>query len=544
MSNDLAELRGRVGSEFDAVVVGAGFGGLYALYKLREAGYSVKVLESASDIGGTWYFNRYPGARCDIESMSYSYSFSEELQQEWEWSERYAAQPEILRYINHVADRFDLRRYIQLDTRVARVVYDEEKGRWLVETEAGEVLSGRFCMLATGCLSVPQKPSIKGLDSFEGDWYHTGFWPHQRIDFTGKRVGIIGTGSSGIQAIPLIAAEADHLTVFQRTPNYSIPAWNKPLTPDVVAEWKGRYGEIRERARRGQAGVGFEPRVCAAMEITAQEQREELERRWRHGGLVMWETFTDVLSDERANQVAADFVREKIREKVKDPELAEKLSPEGYPYGAKRICVDTDYYETFNRDNVSLVDLNEEPIEQVTPEGLRTAKRDYEFDALVFATGFDAMTGPILKIGVVGRGGVTVAEKWAAGPRTYLGLMMAGFPNLFIIAGPGSPSVLSNMVVSIEQHVDWIADCLAHMEAQGFDWIEPTQAAEDDWTGHCNDRASQTLFPQANSWYMGANIPGKPRVFMPYLGGVGPYRDICDEVAAKSYEGFAMTGQG
>jgi cyclohexanone monooxygenase len=544
MPADISKLADRVTGEFDAIVVGAGFGGLYALYRLRKDGYRVKVLEAAADVGGTWYFNRYPGARCDIESMSYSYSFSDELQQEWEWSERYAAQPEILKYINHVADRFDLRPQIQFDTRVMRVLYDDTEGRWLIETEAGEVFAARFCVLAAGCLSVPQKPDVKGLDSFKGNWYHTGFWPHEMVDFTGQRVGVIGTGSSGIQAIPIIAEQARHLTVFQRTPNYSIPAWNRPLEPDLVAEWKARYAEIRERARTGQAGVGFEPRVCAAMEISREEQLHELKRRWQHGGLVMWETFTDVLSDERANAVAADFVREKIRAVVEDPEVADLLCPKGYPYGAKRICVDTNYYRTFNRDNVTLVDIAADPIEEVTPSGLRTRDREFELDALVFATGFDAMTGPILKIDIRGKGGVSLRDKWSDGPHTYLGLMVAGFPNMFIVAGPGSPSVLSNMVVSIEQHVDWIADCLATMKAKGNGWVEPTQEAEDEWTNHCNQRASETLFPQANSWYMGANIPGKPRVFMPYLGGVGAYREICDDVAAKDYDGFAMSAQG
>ena len=544
MPSETAELASQFKGEFDAIVVGAGFGGLYALYRLRKDGYRVKVLEAAADVGGTWYFNRYPGARCDIESMSYSYSFSDELQQEWEWSERYAAQPEILKYINHVADRFDLRPHIQFDTRVMRVIYDDSEGRWLIETEAGEVFAARFCVLAAGCLSVPQKPDVKGLDSFEGNWYHTGFWPDENVDFTGQRVGVIGTGSSGIQAIPIIAEQARHLTVFQRTPNYSIPAWNRPLEPELVAEWKGRYAEIRERARTGQAGVGFEPRVCAAMEISREEQLHELERRWQHGGLVMWETFTDVLSDERANAVAADFVREKIRAVVEDPKVADLLCPKGYPYGAKRICVDTNYYRTFNRDNVTLVDIASDPIEEVTPTGLRTGEEEFELDALVFATGFDAMTGPILKIDIRGRGGVSLRDKWSDGPHTYLGLMVAGFPNMFIVAGPGSPSVLSNMVVSIEQHVDWLADCLAHLKAQGLDSVEPTQEAEDEWTNHCNQRASETLFPRANSWYMGANIPGKPRVFMPYLGGVGPYREICDDVAAKDYDGFAMSAQG
>ena len=544
MSSDLAGLRERITAEFDAVVIGAGFSGLYAIYRLRKAGFSVKVLEAAPDIGGTWYFNRYPGARCDVESMSYSYSFDNELQQEWEWSERYAGQAEILRYINHVADRFDLRSDIQFNTLVTRAVFDEDAGRWLVETEAGEVFSGRFCLLASGCLSVPNKPQIEGLDDFEGDMYHTAFWPHEKVDFSGKRVGVIGTGSSGVQAIPLIAAEAEHVTVFQRTANYVVPAHNGPLKPEYVAEWKRHYPELRDRARYavriGQATVGFTPRVSAALEITPEEQREELERRWGHGGLMMWEPFTDVLRDERANEVVAEFVREKIREAVKDPELAEKLCPKGFPYGAKRLCVGTDYYETFNRDNISLVDLNEQPIERVMANGIRTTERDYEFDAIVLATGFDAMTGAILKMDLIGRGGATMREKWAAGPRTHMGIMMADFPNLFMITGPGSPAAFSNLVLSIEQHVEWVTDCLSYVRDKGCDRIEPTREAEDEWCDRLNERASKTLFPRANSWYMGANIPGKPRAFMVYLGGVGPYREHCEEVARDGYPGFAM----
>ena len=540
MSIRSGELANEITAEFDAVVVGAGFAGLYMLHRLRGDGYSVKVLEAAADVGGTWYFNRYPGARCDIESMSYSYSFSEELQQEWEWTERYAAQPEILSYINHVADRFALRPDIQFETRVTQALFDDANQRWLIVTDRGDVFAAKVCILATGCLSVPQQPDIKGLDSFDGRWYHTGFWPHEGVDFNGQRVGVIGTGSSGIQAIPIIAEQAVHLTVFQRTANYSIPAWNSPLDPNVVAQWKARYSEIRERARNGLAGVGFDGRVCATLEITPEEQQHELERRWKHGGLVMWETFTDVLSNEEANAVTADFVRQKIRAQIDDPEIADLLCPKGFPYGTKRICTDTNYYRTFNRDNVALADIAGAPIEEITPTGLRMGGQSYELDTLVFATGFDAMTGPILDIDIRGRDGLSLSDKWSAGPRTYLGLMVAGFPNLFAIAGPGSPSVLSNMVVSIEQHVDWIADCLEHMRQEGLDCIEPAKEAEDGWVDHANELASATLFPQANSWYMGANIPGKPRVFMPYLGGVGSYRKICDEVASNAYDGFEM----
>lgn len=543
MSDQSGKTPSRAIGELDVLVIGAGFGGLYALYRLRSDGYSVKVLEAAADVGGTWNFNRYPGARCDIESMSYSYSFSEDLQQEWEWSERYAAQPEILNYINHVADRFELRQHIQFETRATQAVYDEVTRRWQVTTDGGEVISARFCVLATGCLSVPQRPNVEGLDKFEGRWYHTGFWPHEDVDFGGQRVGVVGTGSSGIQAIPLIAEQADHLTVFQRTANYSVPAWNRPLEAEVAAEWKARYPEIRQRARLGLAGVGFEGRQCATMEISEEEQQHELERRWKHGGLVMWETFTDVLSNDEANAVTAEFVRAKIRAQVEDPEIADLLTPKGYPYGSKRICTDTNYYRTFNRENVELVDISSSPIEEVTPTGIRAGGKSYDLDALVFATGFDAMTGPILDIDIRGKDGLSLRKKWSAGPRTYLGLMVAGFPNLFTIAGPGSPSVLSNMVVSIEQHVDWIADCLNHMKQEGFECIEPALEAEDGWVDHANELASATLFPKANSWYIGANIPGKPRVFMPYLGGVGSYRKICDDIASNAYEGFVISSQ-
>jgi cyclohexanone monooxygenase len=543
VSDQSGKTPSRAIGELDVLVIGAGFGGLYALYRLRSDGYSVKVLEAAADVGGTWNFNRYPGARCDIESMSYSYSFSEDLQQAWEWSERYAAQPEILNYINHVADRFELRQHIQFETRATQAVYDEVTRRWQVTTDGGEVISARFCILATGCLSVPQRPNIEGLDKFEGRWYHTGFWPHEDVDFSGQRVGVVGTGSSGIQAIPLIAEQADHLTVFQRTAHYSVPAWNRPLEAGVAAEWKARYPEIRQRARLGLAGVGFEGRQCATMEISEEEQQHELERRWQHGGLVMWETFTDVLSNEEANAVTAEFVRAKIRAQIEDPEIADLLTPKGYPYGSKRICTDTNYYRTFNRENVELVDISSSPIEEVTLTGIRAGGESYDLDALVFATGFDAMTGPILDIDIRGKDGLSLREKWSAGPRTYLGLMVAGFPNLFTIAGPGSPSVLSNMVVSIEQHVDWIADCLNHMKQEGFECIEPDLEAEDGWVDHANELASATLFPKANSWYIGANIPGKPRVFMPYLGGVGSYRKICDDIASNAYEGFVISSQ-
>jgi len=529
-------------ADFDAVVVGAGFSGLYMLHRLRQEGFSAKVIEAGGDVGGTWYWNRYPGARCDIPSLMYSYSFSEELQQEWEWQEHYAGQPEILRYLNHVADRFDLRRDIQFDTRVTAAAFDESSNRWTISTDTPEVISAQFCIMATGCLSSPKELPFEGLDSFTGDWYHTGYWPHEGVDFTGQRVGIIGTGSSSIQSIPVIAEQADHLTVFQRTANFSVPAWNHDLADDEVAEWKARYAEIRRLARIGENATGTPVNMWAATEITPEQQREELERRWQMGGLAMWFPFTDVITNDQANTIAGDFVRDKIRSTVKDPETAELLCPKGYPYGTKRVCVDTDYYDTFNRDNITLINISDSPIQRITPAGLKTRTDEYAFDSLVFATGFDAMTGTLLRMDIHGRNHTALRDKWMAGPRAYLGLMMADFPNLFAITGPGSPSVLSNMVVSIEQHVDWVADCMIHLRRQSLASIEPTKDAEDHWVDHVNELASATLLPQADSWYMGANIPGKPRVFMPYLAGVGPYRQICDEVVSDGYRGFVLSG--
>jgi cyclohexanone monooxygenase len=525
----------------DAVVVGAGFAGLYMLHRLRGLGFSARVFEAGDGVGGTWYWNRYPGARCDVESMDYSYSFSDELQQEWTWSERYAAQPEILRYINHVADRFDLRRDIQLSTRVTSATFDEATGRWTVETDRGDRVSARFCIMATGCLSTTQVPKIPGLDAFRGSRYHTGHWPHEGVDFTGRRVGIIGTGSSAIQSIPIIAEQAAHLFVFQRTPNFSIPAHNAPLDREFERRVKGSYAEFRRQARESRVGFVVERSDASALAVTDDERRYQYEKRWRRGGLGFTATFADLLTNPEANETAAEFCRERIREVVRDPAVAEVLVPRDYPVGTKRMCVDTRYYETFNRPNVTLVDIRRSPIETVTPDGLRTRDGAYAFDSLVLATGFDAMTGALLAVDIRGRAGRTLREAWAEGPRTYLGLAIAGFPNLFTITGPGSPSVLSNMIVSIEQHVDWIADCLAHLRAHGHATIEATAAAQEGWVSHVNEVGHATLYPRANSWYMGANVPGKPRVFMPYIGGVGAYRQICDDVAAKGYEGFALT---
>jgi cyclohexanone monooxygenase len=527
---------------YDVVVVGAGFAGMYMLHRLRGLGFSVRVYEQGGGVGGTWYWNRYPGARCDVESMQYSYSFSDELQQEWDWSERYAPQPEILKYANHVADRFDLRPDIQFNTRIDRAVFDEFENLWRVSTSDGKTATARFVVLATGCLSNARMPDIKGLASFKGPVYHTGSWPHEPVDFSGLRVGLIGTGSSGIQSTPVIAEQAKHLTVFQRTANFSIPARNAKLTEEERQAFREKYPEVRRFAREeARNGIYTELPDRGALDDGANERHSKYEARWQRGGLTFMSVYNDLALNQAANDTAADFVRGKIAEIVADPQAAALLQPRSHPIGTKRICIDTDYFATFNRDNVTLVDIKSSPIEEILPQGLRTAAATYEFDALVLATGFDAMTGSVARIGITGRNGQTLNQKWAEGPKTYLGLMSAGFPNLFIITGPGSPSVLSNMIVSIEQHVDWIADALSNMREWGHDVMEADQAAEDKWVAHVNEVAHGTLYPQANSWYMGANIPGKPRIFMPYIGGVGIYRQICNEIAAKGYEGFGLT---
>lgn len=532
--------------EFDAVIVGAGFSGLYQLHRLRdELGMSVRVLESGDGVGGTWYWNRYPGARCDVESLEYSYSFSEKLEQEWEWTERYPTQPELLRYMNHVADRFELWPDIQFRTRVSEAHFDEEKERWNLRTEGGERFSAQFCIMATGCLSIPKFPDMgefPGLESFEGDWYHTGAWPHGGVDFTGKRVGVIGTGSTGIQSIPQIAKQASHLTVFQRTPNFSVPAQNRPLDSETQDRVKANYSELRQEMRESSLGlIPVEPKADSAMELPSEKREQAYEEGWQTGGLRMLLTFPDLLTNQDSNDTMAEHIRNKIREIVDDPETAELLAPKSYPFGTKRPCVDTEYFETYNRDNVSLVDVKSSPIQEILPNGLRTQDAEYEFDSIVFATGFDAMTGALFNIDIRGKGGELLKEKWGDRPLTYLGLATAGFPNMFTITGPGSPSVLSNMMVSIEQHVDWITDCLSYMRERDLECIEPTAEAENAWVEHVAEVGDATLYPLANSWYMGANVPGKPRVFMPYVGGVGAYRQVCDDVAAKGYEGFAFS---
>jgi cyclohexanone monooxygenase len=527
----------------DVVIVGAGLAGLYAIHRLRGLGLAVRAYEAGSGVGGTWFWNRYPGARCDVESLEYSYAFSDELQQEWKWPERYGNQPEILQYINHVADRFDLRRDVQLDTRVTSALFDARTGEWNVKTDKGEEIRARYCVMASGNLSTPRVPDFKGIGDFKGKWYHSGLWPHEGVDFSGLRVGVVGTGSSGVQMIPLIARQAKHLTVFQRTANFSLPARNGPMEPERERNHKADYPARRRAAYDTPFAIGGYPKpVKSALEATPEERNAAYEAKWQEGGSISYlYAYTDLLVNKEANDTASEFVRNKIRGIVKDQRTAELLAPKDHPIGTKRLCLDTGYYETYNRDNVTLVDVRSDPIREITPTGLRTGKQEFELDAIVFATGFDAMTGALREIDIRTSEGAALADKWDGGPLTYLGLMVAGFPNMFVITGPGSPGVKTQMIASIEQHVDWIAGAIDHLNKHQLDRIEPTPTAESEWVHHVNQVADSTLYPLANSWYMGANIPGKPRVFMPYVGGFDRYKRRCDEVAAKGYEGFTLS---
>jgi cyclohexanone monooxygenase len=526
--------------EVDAVVVGAGFAGMYMLHCLRKRGLTVQGFEAGTDVGGTWYWNRYPGARCDAESIEYSYSFDHDLEQEWRWTERFATQPEIFAYAAHVAERFDLRRDIQFETRVISAVFDDCSLRWAIGTEKGDAVSARYFIGAVGCLSQPKDPDIAGLESFAGETLFSSRWPQAPVDFEGKRVGVIGTGSTGTQIIPVVARQAGELYVFQRTPNFSMPARNAPITDEQDRAAKRDYAALRARGRElGAVAVDFGTQ--SALSVSPEERQKVYEARWQLGGPVIQTAFRDIMIDPAANETAAEFVRGMIREIVKDPVVARALSPTTYPIGAKRVCVDTDYYDTFNRENVHLVDLIATPLERITPEGVRTSKEEIALDVLILATGFDAITGPMLAMNIKGRDDRSLRDVWSHGPRTYLGLMVAGFPNMFVITGPGSPSVLGNVIISIEQHVEWLDRLIAHMEREGIATIEPTSEAEADWVAHVNMVADQTLFSKANSWYMGANIPGKPRMFLPYVGGMGNYRRKCDEVADAGYAGFLLT---
>ena len=543
MVNALRDRSGGEVTELDALVIGAGFAGLYQLLCLRDRlGLTVKALEAGGGVGGTWYWNRYPGARCDSESHVYWYTFSPELMREWEWSERYPGQAEIMRYLNFAADKFDLKRDIRFNTRVTSAHYDEIANRWQIQTEQGETYVVKFLVTAVGCLSTANVPNFPGLKDFKGDWYHTGEWPHEGVDFTDKRVGMIGTGSTGIQAAPLIAAQAKHLTVFQRTANYSVPARNAPLTPEFKQYVKKHAEDIRATTHETLNGMGFKIEDRKAVETSVEEREKIYEAAWERGGLQFRATFQDMMIDKAANDTAADFLKRKIRAVVKDPRTAALLSDIDYPYAAKRPPIDTDYFETYNRSNVTLVDVKTAPIQDITTAGVRTAEGEYPLDIIVFATGFDAMTGPLLRMDIRGRSGLALKDVWEAGPRNYLGLQITGFPNLFTITGPGSPSVLCNMPVAIEQHADWITNCIDYMRTKGMECIEAKLGSMEKWVAEVNDVANKTLLPQVkHSWYLGANILGKPRVFMPYAGGMVRYREIYQEVAARDYEGFDLS---
>lgn len=531
--------------DVDVVVVGAGFAGLYLLHRFRGLGISAQGIEAAAGVGGTWYWNRYPGARCDVESIDYSYSFDAELDEAWRWTERYASQPEILAYLEHVADRFDLTRDIRFSTKVEAAAWDDEQSLWRLRTDVGEDVVCRHYVMATGCLSQPKTSEIDGHDRFGGEIYFTSRWPHEGVDFSGKRVGLIGTGSSAIQSIPVVAQQAEALTVFQRTPNFSIPARNGPDPAEKRAAIDGDRAAYREQARWSRAGVPMDPAKDGALAVSEEERTERYEQAWAAGGLFATiGSFNDLLLNPASNETIAEFIRAKIRGIVKDPVTAEALCPTNHPFGTKRPCLDDNYFDTYNLPHVTLVDLLKDPIQTITETGIDTESGSCVFDALVFATGFDAMTGAIVSVDIKGRDGLRLADKWVDGPKTYLGLMSVGFPNFYMVTGPGSPSVLSNMAVSIEQHVDWICDTLEDLRGRGVDRIEPTEMAEAGWVQHVNDVADLTLYPRANSWYMGANVPGKPRVFLPYVGGVGNYRTICEEVVGDDYLGFVLEGDG
>ncbi len=531
--------------DFDVVVVGAGMAGLYSLYKLRELGFSAVALETGDDVGGTWYWNRYPGARCDIPTTDYSYSFDPDLEDEWTWSEKYATQPEILRYLQFVADKYDLRRDIRFSTRVENAAWDDSTSRWVIRTRGGDVVTGRHYVMATGCLSAPKSPEFDGLERFGGEVYFTSSWPHEGVDFGGKRVAVIGTGSSGIQSIPIIAEQADSLTVFQRTPNFSVPAGNGPVPPEMLAAVAADRAKYREDAKWSQIGVPLPVPTESALQVSEEERNRRFQQGWDEGTLFgPFTAFNDIVLNPVSNDFAAEFVREKIREKVNDPGVAETLCPYDFPLATKRMCLDTGYYETFNKPHVTLVDLRKDPITTITETGIDTATSSHSFDAIVFATGFDAMTGAIVNVDITGRDGQKLKDNWQNGPETYLGLTTVGFPNLYMVTGPQSPSVLSNMSVSIEQHVEWICNTIDVLQKRGFDTIEPTETAQAGWVQYNTDWGDITLFPQAKSWYMGSNVPGKPQVFLPFVGGVDTYRRVCEEVMARDYLGFALSGPG
>jgi len=541
MANENNTTKVAATTSYDAVIVGAGFAGMYMLHKMRGMGMTARVYDAAKGVGGTWYWNRYPGARCDVMSHDYSFSFDKELEQEWEWSEKYSTQPEILRYANHVADRYELWPDMQFETRIDSAVFDENTKRWTVKTDQGDVISAMHVVMATGTLSAAKQPDLPGHETFAGETYMTSKWPHEGVDFTGKKVGVIGTGSSAIQSIPIIAEQADHLTVFQRTPNFSLPAGNSPTEKKFITDLKSDYPTYRQAAKESFFGVPVEVTDDLALDADKTERDAKYQEGWDSGSLVgVLGAYADLLFDKEANDTAAEFVREKIRATVDAPELAELLCPDDYPFGTKRPCLDTGYYEAFNREDVRLVDLRKTPLDSMDTNGVNTTDEHFDFDVVVYATGFDAMTGAVTRVDISGLDGKKLADEWEGGPQNYLGLCVSGFPNFYVVTGPGSPSVLSNMMVSIEQHIEWIADLMQYMRDNDKSTVDPSIEAQEEWVAHVAEAGDGTLYPLANSWYMGANVPGKPRVFLPYIGGCGPYRERCDEIAAEGYTGFVL----
>jgi cation diffusion facilitator CzcD-associated flavoprotein CzcO len=520
--------------DYDVVVIGAGFAGMYAAYRAQQDGLTVHGFEAASDVGGTWYWNRYPGARCDVESVDYSFSFDDALQQEWTWSERFATQPEILSYLRHAAGRFGLYDLFSFDERVTSVRYGD--GAWTVTTAGGRSVRGRFVVLATGSLSVPNRPAIPGADEFAGEVYFTAEWPHEPVSLDGKRVGVIGTGSSGIQTVPEVAKRAAALTVFQRTANYSIPAVSEPLPPEEFAEVKATYAERRVRTRRGLYGSpARDPHPRHPLEISPEERNRVLEQRWTYGGVFFARSFPDQMVDADTNRVASEFVHEKIRQIVRDPRTADDLIPDDHPIGSKRICTDSGYYAVFNQEHVRLVNLRRDPIERIEPAGIRTATGLTELDVLIYATGFDAFTGAVTGMDIRGVDGAALADTWADGPVTFLGLVVPGFPNLFVLNGPGSSGPLSNMVLCAEQQIDWVYRVVAATRERAAIAVDVAVDDAEKWTDLVDETAQATLFTQARSWYTGSNIEGKKERFMPYAGGMGAY---VDHLGAEADAGF------
>jgi cation diffusion facilitator CzcD-associated flavoprotein CzcO len=527
---------------FDVVVVGAGFSGLYALHKLSGLGLGVVCFEAGDGVGGTWYWNRYPGARVDIESMQYSYGFDEDLQQDWKWPEYFSPQADLEAYANHVADRFGLRAMIRFGARVNRMDWDPAASRWQVATERGDAVSAKYVVAASGALNATNLPPFPGLEKFRGEWYHTAQWPKDEVSFAGKRVGLIGTGSTGIQLTPVIAESAGHLHVFQRTPAYTVPARNRALPDDYEREWKDSYAERRTRMRNSPGAALMPPPHQSIFDFTPEQQQEILEKAWNaRNGLIFVRTFADTMVSLEANEIVAEFIRGKIRQIVRDPEVAERLTPRTYPVGTKRICMDTGYYETFNQENVTLVDVRANPITEITETGLRTTAGDYELDMIVFATGFDAVTGSLKRMNITGTAGLSLSDQWRDRPTNYLGFQVSGFPNLFMIHGPGSPGVLTQMITTSEWQVEWIAGVIEDLNRRDIASIETTPEAEEGWDAEMEAMFAHTLYRYADSWYVGANIEGKPRKFLIYIGGFDNYVRRCTEAVSAGYRGFTLT---